>query len=151
MFPYSTSGTDAICIGLREVLVMGLLGIDYAPRVHKDPNDYGPTIVFRFSNTDDPNAYHFVQPTLRTEEKRGVVCMQRAGTLTVFRATKFAHASTIHKSKPDRISPSLAIACVQKKRSLNVSDQRSDVLENMVNFCILERYYSPVADDNKKI
>ena len=142
IFPFSTRA-DAICTGLRDVLVTGLLTLDYAPLVHKRPDDYGPTVVFRFTNgnKDARNAYHFVQPTLRCKGRLGVVCIQRAGTLTVFRATEFAHTSTINEVGPDPENPCLGVATVQKTRSLNISEQRSDVLKDMISFPILERYH----------
>ncbi len=143
MLPFSM-GADTIYVGLRDVLVTGLFAVDYAQLVHKDPEDFGPTIVFRFTdaNPNAPNAYHFVQPTLWCGNKRGVVCMQRAGTLTVFRATKFAHTSSINEKGPDPKHPSIGVACVQKVRTLNGSKDRSDVLEKIVSFPVLERYYS---------
>jgi hypothetical protein len=113
-----------------------------------DTNDHGLTMVFRFTDasSDVPDAYNFVLPTLQCGDKVGVVCMQRAGTLTVFHAANFAHASTINQRKPEPKCPSLGVACVQKMRSLNVSEKRLDVLENIVNFTLLERYHSQVAD-----
>ena len=137
-------GVDVMGTGVTELLLTGLLAIDYAQLIHKDPEDSGPTVVFRFTdaNPEVSNAYHFVQPTLWCEGKRGVVCMQRAGTLTVFCATKFAHTSTYNEHKADPETPSVGVACVQKRRSLNVSDQRSDVLEDIISFPVLTRYHS---------
>jgi hypothetical protein len=135
---------DRTCIGFAGLLVTGLLAIDYAQLVHKDSDDSGPTVLFRITNAN-PNAgkaFNFVQPTLWCQGKRGVICMQRAGTLTVFRATKFAHTSTFNENDTDRNSPSIGVACVQKVRSLNASEHRSDVLENIINFPILSRYRS---------
>jgi len=133
--------------------VTGLLAVDYAPLVHLDPGDCGPTAVFRFTNanTNATKAYHFVQPTLWCNQKRGVVCIQRAGTLMVFRATKFFHSSTINEHQPDPACPSLGVVCVQKMRTLKKSEDRSDVLENMVNFCILETYHeTQIAKDTEE-
>ena len=143
MLPFS-AGTDTIYTGLRDVLVTGLLAVDYAQLVHKDAEDFGPTIVFRFtdSHPNTPNAYHFVQLTLWCENKCGVVCIQRAGTLTVFRATKYAHTSSINETGTDPEFPSIGVACVQKVKTLNASNDRYDVLEKIVSFPVLERYYS---------
>jgi hypothetical protein len=143
MFPCLV-GVDTMGTGLTGLLVTGLLGINYAQLIHKDPEDSGPTVGFRCTNANPKasNAYHFVQPTLWCEGKRGVVCMQQAGTLTVFRATKFAHTSTYNEHDADPEYPSVGVACVQKMRSLNVSEERSDVLEDIISFPILSRYRS---------
>jgi hypothetical protein len=146
LFPFLTKA-DAICTGLHKLLLTGFLAKDYAQLVHVDPGDLGLTAVFRFTdaNSEARKAYNFVQPTLCCNGKLGVVCMQRAGTLTVFRAAKFAHTSTINECGPDPESPSLGVAVVQKTRSLNVSRERSDVLENMISFPILNIYHSSLS------
>jgi hypothetical protein len=99
-------------------------------------DDCGVTVVFRCTdaNVGATKAYHFVQPTLWCEGKRGVICKQRAGTLTAFRATQYAHTSTCNEDEADPEHPSIAVTCVQKMKTLNVSEKRSDVMEDIISF-----------------
>jgi hypothetical protein len=138
-------GVDTMgCTGLWGLLVTGLLAIDYAQLTHLDPDDCGLTVVFRCTNANvrSIKAYHFVQPTLWCEGKRGVICIQKAGTLTAFRARRYAHTSTYNEHKADPEHPSIGVACIQKMKTLKVSEKRSDVLEDTVSFSVLSRYYS---------
>jgi hypothetical protein len=63
------------------------------------------------------------------------------GSLTVFRAQDFFHISTVNECEPDPDCPTLGVALLQKTRSLNASERRSDVLEDMVNFDVLNGYH----------
>jgi hypothetical protein len=119
------------------------MALDYAPLFHHDPNDLGLTATFRFTRSDPkaPNAYHFVQPTLQIDGKRGVVFVEGMGSLTVFRAKDFLHTSTVNEGQPDRDWPALSVAVLQKSKTLNAAKRRADVLENMVDMDILLKYH----------
>jgi hypothetical protein len=124
------------------VLLSGFLSVDYAQLIHRDPYDAGPTVVARLTNTapNAPHAYHLVQPTLRCDDKQGLVCIQKQGSLTVFLGSTILHTSTLNEHGPDPKCPSLGIGCVQKTKVLNGSERRSVVLEDKVSFPILEKY-----------
>ena len=64
-----------MCQGLRQLLVTGLFAVDYAQLIYRDEEDVGLTMVFRITNANanSPKAYHYVQPTLRCGDKRGVL------------------------------------------------------------------------------
>lgn len=131
-------------VGLRDLLLTGYLGVDYAQLLHTDPLDAGPTVGLRF--TDNPpgagNAYHFVQPTLDCDGKRGVVCYQRAGALTVFMASDILHNSSLNEGGPDPEHPSLGVGFVQKVKTLTRSKGRAHLLRDAVRFDIIEKYNS---------
>jgi len=131
-------------IGLAGLLVSGFLVIDYAQLIHIDPEDCGPTVVIRLTdgNLQAVKAYHLVQPTLSCQGKLRIVCMQRAGTLTVFRASEYPHTSTCNEQMADPECSSIGLACVQKVRTLNVLEQMSDVLKDIVSFPVISRYHS---------
>ena len=129
-------------IGLKDLLLSEFITVDYAQLFHLDPNDCGPTVVARMTDIDPdaPNAYHLLQPTMNCNGKCGVVCIQRRGTLTVFFGSKILHNSSISERGPNSQYPSLGVGCVQKMKTLSVSNKRSDVLDNFVCFPILEAY-----------
>lgn len=128
--------------GLTHLLLSGFIAVNYAQLFHQDPNDLGPTVIARMTGTDPdaPNAYHLVQPTMNCKGKRGVVCIQRRGTLTIFLGGKRIHTSSLNERGPNEKYPSVAVGCVQKTRVLSVSSKRSDVLDNFIYFPILETY-----------
>jgi len=144
MFPFWLT-TDGTYTGLKDLLLSGFLGANYAQLIHDDKNDCGPTVGLRFTDTapDAPSAYHLVQPTLRCEGKRGLVLHQQAGCLTVFLANQILHTSSLneHGANPDY--PSLGVGIVQKTKVLTGSERKAHLLGNMVCFPILERFYSP--------
>jgi hypothetical protein len=128
--------------GLTDLLLSGFIAINYAQLFHVDPNDFGPTVIARMTDTDPdaPNAYHLLQSTMNCNGKRGVVCIQRQGTLTVFLGGKRIHTSSINERGPNQKYPSLGAGCVQKTKVLSVSRKRSDILDDFVCFPILETY-----------
>jgi hypothetical protein len=138
------SHTDVSCSGFRDLLIAGFIGLNYAQLLHYDPADKGPTAGLRFTDTlptAADGAYHLVQPTLWCKGKHGVVCLQRAGCLTVFMASRYVHSSTVNqyeRQHPDH--PSLGLGCLQKVNALTRADKRTDVLDEMVNMDILDTY-----------
>src|SRR5271154_183296 len=128
--------------GLTHLLLSGFITVNYAQLLHKDPNDLGPTVVARMTDTDPdvPNPNHLVQPTMNCNGKRGVVCIQRQGTLAVFLGGKRLHTSSTNERGPNEKNPSLGVGCVQKTKVLSVSEARSDVLDDFICFPILETY-----------
>jgi len=131
-----------MCVGLKDLLLSGFLGVDYAQLLHTDPLDSGPTVVLRLTDAapDAPNAYHLVQPTLDCDGKRGLVCYQRAGSLTVFVASEILHTSSLNELGPDPEHPSLGVGFVQKTKTLTRSHARRHVLAHAVSFEVIEQY-----------
>ena len=132
---------------MKDLLLSGFIGYNYAQLIHLDNNDHGPTVVARITKTDPqaPNAFHLVQPTLECNGKRGIVWKQRPGTLSIFLAGQFIHSSSINECEPNSDFPSLGLGCVQKSKVLSVSERRSDVVDKFVSFSILKMYgLSPV-------
>jgi hypothetical protein len=129
-------------LGLKRLLLSAFVTRNYAQKVHIDRDDRGPTVVLRFTNPlpGSPNAYHLVQPTLHCGRKRGLVCKQRRGTMTIFMANTVAHTSTVNVNGPDDNAPSLSIGSLQKKKVMDFSLARSRLLEDVVCFPILEAY-----------
>jgi hypothetical protein len=109
---------------------------------HYDQGDHGPTVIARMTDSDpqSPNAYHLLQPTLCCNGKRGIVCIQRQGTLTIFLGSEILHNSSINEQGSNTEYPSFGVGCVQKKKMLSVSKNRSDVLNEIISFPILENY-----------
>jgi hypothetical protein len=121
------------------------MALDYAPLIHCDREDFGLTAALRFTKSDrkQPSAYNFVQPTLHSlDGRQGVIFVQNIGCLTLFRAKDISHTSTVNEAQPDPDWPTLGVVVLQKMRTLNGSERRSDVLEDMVNFDILNKYHA---------
>jgi hypothetical protein len=127
--------------GLTHLMLSGFIAVNYAQFFHDDPNDLGPTVIARMTDSapDAPNAYHLVQ-TMNCNGKHGVVCIQRRGTLTVFLGGKRIHTSSTNERGPNPNYPSIGVGCVQKAKVLSVSKARSDVLDDFICFPILETY-----------
>jgi hypothetical protein len=118
--------------------------LNYAQLLHHDPADKGPTAGLHFTDTHPTaagGAYPLVQPTLWCDSKRGFVCLQRAGCLTVFMASRYVHTSTVNQYQGQHSDhPSLGLGCLQKVNALTRADKRTDVLDEMVNMRILDAY-----------
>jgi hypothetical protein len=124
------------------LLLSGFLGVDYAQLLHTDPLDTGPTVVLRFTDSapDAANAYHLVQPTLDCDGKQGLVCYQRAGSLTVFMAREILHTGSLNERGPDPDYPSLGVGLVQKTKTLTRSHARRHLLAHAVCFDVIDKY-----------
>jgi len=94
------------------------------------------------AHPDATDAYHLVQPTpVGLNGKKGLVCKQRAGTVTVFWVCKHRHTSSRNEHRPNDEFPSLGVGFVQQTKLLNTSQRRANVFENMVDFSILDGYH----------
>ena len=89
--------------GWKILLLSGFIVIDCAQLFHYDQSDFGPTVIARMTGTDPhaPNAYHLLQPTMNCKGKRGVVCIQWQGTLTIFLGSEILHNSYINEQRHD--------------------------------------------------
>jgi hypothetical protein len=65
----------------------------------------------------------------------------------VFMVSKYLHTSTLNEHGHDDAYPSLGVGCVQKTKLLSTSLRRADVLEDMVDFSILENYNRQISKD----
>jgi hypothetical protein len=129
-------------LGLKGLLLSAFVARNYAQKLHIDRDDKGPTVVLRFTNPppESPNAYHLVQPTLHCGQKRGLVCKQRQGSMTVFMADTISHTSTLNENGPNPDAPSLSVGSLQKMKVMNYSLKRAYLLDDMVSFPILKGY-----------
>jgi hypothetical protein len=66
--------------------------------------------------------------------KRGLVCIQKKETLTVFRGTTIIHTASLNQYGPDPDCPSFGPGFVEKMKVLSISNKRSDLLESVVYF-----------------
>ena len=138
----SESAHTLTTLGLKRLLLSAFITRNYAQKVYLDLDDQGPTVVLRFTDPPDesPNAYHLVQPTLRSGSKQGLVCKQRKGTMTIFMAKTIAHTSTLNENGPNEAAPSLSVGSLHKKKVMDYSMSRAYLLDKVISFPILNAY-----------
>jgi len=88
--------------------------------------------------------------------KLGVIIRQPVGTVTLWKATKYEHTSSVderayvrmreHKTKSD--DPlSIGLVVVQKKKLLSVPHNRDDVISQLYSIAVLQVYDSVDASN----
>lgn len=141
----------AISSGLRAATLSGYVGCNYAELNQLDTMERGPTLGLRCSaaNPESPTAHLFTYSEMICEGKRGVIIEQSVGTVTLWRATKYAHTSSVDEhsylkfldgDSQENDCLSVGLVVVQKTKNLSIPLKRYDVISRLYSVSVLKAY-----------
>ena len=144
---------NAIPTGDFGIAASAFFTSSYAPSTHLDQGDKDLTAALRIyrSPREHSNSHHFAYTTLcrsttsTVSVQGGVVIKQPTGTLWLFDASKYPHATTV---AVDGVQPedAMTMVMVQKKSMLTWLKQTSEIQELIDFDRIYELYLEKEAE-----